>query len=533
MKLSAPADCKAILNELFDQSIAIIATYQINPERSTSCGDECWQVSALSPACAAVYGHSADELIADQALWRSRLHPADRQANQTAIDRSLQADGLPVTCDYRVHHPNGSLRWLRESLTFRRSAVEGWIATGIAVEITDCNRLNSIRTDAIVQLEAQLAAERERYQLAMAALERLNSELEANVVDRTRQLQQSEARLQHLLNGAITTSIFSCFLFADRTWKYDTISVGCEGVFGYSAAAVVADPTLWSARVVSEDMEAIILPAIDRLLAEETVTIEYRFHHLNDSIRWIEVVYTSRRDEAADCWRVVGVSTDITDRKRLEVDRQRAQLDLQAQKDFLQRVIDFVPGCVFVKDRQGVLQVANLATAELYGTKIEDLLGKCITEFTSHLSPAQRQQFEAEDWQVIQTGQPLVKQDRIPTAQGQDRWYQVTLKPFVDPQGRVQGVIGNSIDITDRQLTELALQQSEERFRQLAETIQDVFWLSSPSGDQVLYVSSMFEQIWGCSCAALHEFPTLWYTAISSRRSPRHRNRPSPASQRL
>lgn len=46
---------------------------------------------------------------------------------------------------------------------------------------------------------------------------------------------------------------------------------------------------------------------------------------------------------------------------------------------------------------------------------------------------------------------------------------------------------------------EVALRQSEARFRQMAETIQDVFWVTDFRGPQILYVSPAYEQVWGRS----------------------------------
>jgi PAS domain S-box-containing protein len=59
-----------------------------------------------------------------------------------------------------------------------------------------------------------------------------------------------------------------------------------------------------------------------------------------------------------------------------------------------------------------------------------------------------------------------------------------------------------------------ALQQSEERFRQLAENISTVFWMSSPDKKQVIYVSPAYEQIWGRSCESLYATPMNWVDAI-------------------
>lgn len=59
-----------------------------------------------------------------------------------------------------------------------------------------------------------------------------------------------------------------------------------------------------------------------------------------------------------------------------------------------------------------------------------------------------------------------------------------------------------------------ALRQSEERFRQLAENINQVFWMTTPDMTQKLYVSPAYEKIWGKSCTSLYEQPSSWMDII-------------------
>jgi two-component system, NarL family, sensor histidine kinase UhpB len=68
-----------------------------------------------------------------------------------------------------------------------------------------------------------------------------------------------------------------------------------------------------------------------------------------------------------------------------------------------------------------------------------------------------------------------------------------------------------------------ALRRSELQFRQMAETIEEVFWLSSPATGSVLYVSRAYERIWGRSCAELYLTPELWMDAILAEDLPQAR----------
>lgn len=66
----------------------------------------------------------------------------------------------------------------------------------------------------------------------------------------------------------------------------------------------------------------------------------------------------------------------------------------------------------------------------------------------------------------------------------------------------------------ERRLAEATLRASEERFRELAENINEVFWITDPTKQQMLYISPAYERIWGRSCASLYERPQAWLEAI-------------------
>lgn len=75
------------------------------------------------------------------------------------------------------------------------------------------------------------------------------------------------------------------------------------------------------------------------------------------------------------------------------------------------------------------------------------------------------------------------------------------------------GVVVMHIDVTEKRQIEEGLRVSEERFREMAENIRDVFYMRDTEG-RMLYVSPAYEDIWGRSCESLYADPDSWSDAV-------------------
>ena len=81
-----------------------------------------------------------------------------------------------------------------------------------------------------------------------------------------------------------------------------------------------------------------------------------------------------------------------------------------------------------------------------------------------------------------------------------------------DQDGRIRGHFGVQRDVTFEREARRRLEESEGKFRQLAENIQQVFFLRTK--DQIVYVSPAYETIWGRSCRSLYDHPESFIEAI-------------------
>ncbi|MEP7151505.1 MAG: PAS domain S-box protein, partial [Nitrospira sp.] len=85
--------------------------------------------------------------------------------------------------------------------------------------------------------------------------------------------------------------------------------------------------------------------------------------------------------------------------------------------------------------------------------------------------------------------------------------------PIIE-KGVVAGAVVVFRDITERKEAERAVEESQERFRQLAEHISEVFWITDPIKDRIIYISPGYEDTWGHSCESLYASPHSWMEAI-------------------
>jgi diguanylate cyclase (GGDEF)-like protein/PAS domain S-box-containing protein len=94
----------------------------------------------------------------------------------------------------------------------------------------------------------------------------------------------------------------------------------------------------------------------------------------------------------------------------------------------------------------------------------------------------------------------------------EQRWFLLTVTPLV--LDRPLGAVVMHVDITGRRVSQQNLFDSESRFRQMAETIDDVFFLGDATGTLMIYVSPAYDRIWGLSRESLYADPRSWIQSV-------------------
>jgi len=81
----------------------------------------------------------------------------------------------------------------------------------------------------------------------------------------------------------------------------------------------------------------------------------------------------------------------------------------------------------------------------------------------------------------------------------------------------------NKLEQKNQELSEQAeaLRISEEKFRQLADNLNEICWIASADMDEMLYISPAYEKIWGRTCRSLYENPRSFFDGIDKEDRPR------------
>jgi two-component system cell cycle sensor histidine kinase/response regulator CckA len=217
---------------------------------------------------------------------------------------------------------------------------------------------------------------------------------------------------------------------------------------------------------------------------------------------------------------LLGIARDITARKQAEEELEKNHVELQEtaqrleqSRNMLQLIIESIPVRVFWKDRDLRYMGCNTLFALDAGfNHPQELLGQ------DDFAMGWREQadlYGMDDRQVMESRRPKMNMvEPQTTPAGAKIWLKTSKVPLQTPNGEVFGVLGVYEDITAHKQAEAALRESEQRFRLMAETIQDVFWMALPDIGNMVYVSPGYEQVWGRTRQELYQSPRSFIDAI-------------------
>jgi PAS domain S-box-containing protein len=208
-----------------------------------------------------------------------------------------------------------------------------------------------------------------------------------------------------------------------------------------------------------------------------------------DSFKNREMVWFTRTGEPVDV--SVSAATVLDRRGRTvgmifnaeDISRRKREEALRASESRYRTLVESMNEGVMVVNKDDTIQFVNQKMADLLGYLPAELAGKPARSFVD---------------ESTRTREPQTSRHRLQlrTLRGRDVWVEVSEAPLIDGKGNMAGSIRVHTDVTNQRRAELALRESEARYRLLAEHATDMISRHTPDG-RFLYASPASQSLLG------------------------------------
>src|SRR5216683_3844235 len=357
-----------------------------------------------------------------------RVHPEDRAAVQKTIDQASR-DGKDFDHEYRLLMPDGSVKYVHARARAVRDASGSIEFIGAVTDVT-------------------AAKETER------------------------KLRRSEAYLAEAQRLSHTSS----WAWDARRREFVFWSPEAHRMLGLDPERdAVPQQPLWD-RVHCEDRDQVIEMVRQALREKTDFEGDYRIVLPDGSTRYVHSVGHTVVGHDGEVIELVGTHVDVTEQHLTKEALEKAFDEIKKSEDRLRLVIDTIPSLVWRAGPEGIPDFLNQPALDYTGLSLD----QAATAWPRAFHPDDKKGMLV-NWSAIrESGMRGGLEARLRRFDGEYRWFLFQAVPLRDESGNIVKWYGSSTDIEDRKRAEVALRESEQRFRDYADTASDWLWEAGP-----------------------------------------------------
>ncbi|MBN2323360.1 MAG: PAS domain S-box protein [Spirochaetes bacterium] len=244
-----------------------------------------------------------------------------------------------------------------------------------------------------------------------------------------------------------------------------------EDLTGFTADEVCKDPELWPSIIHPNDREKVLRKVTEMKKVKKNLNAEYRIITKDGQVKWIHDMATSVLDKKGELMRIDGFMEDITERKRIEEELRENE---QQYRSLFENSIE---GIGISKGNRII--AANSALVGIFGYDSEEELTK--VPLLELVVPEDRYRIR-DQMQKRSKGESVPSRYiyKIKRKDGRVRTIEISSTEMT--LSREPHVLGTFRDITDKNEIEKALLDSEKKYRELVESINDVIFTVDATG---------------------------------------------------
>jgi len=287
--------------------------------------------------------------------------------------------------------------------------------------------------------------------------------------------------------------------------KFDFITPYVHSLLGLTPEQLLSDSRVFFRRIHPEDRNMFLRVWENHSHMPATIRLDYRMLGEGNRVIWVHDNCVMSEGKIGTEKICQGVLTEIPNHQQIKDELQRWDQELQSLTGNLPDIIGRI-------DRKNRLLYLNRWWDSPEQFPPERYLGKQLTDLG--LSQKVAGIFEEKIQAVCKKGTSESLEISHPTSQGM-KIFEMRFCPEPTIGGQILTVLLICRDVTDVRTAESAFRDSDEKFRQLAETVDSVFWIWDVDLQRMVYVSPAYERLWGGNPQKLMNNPFDWLTVVS------------------